>query len=86
MDVASDTGMLFGNVANRRPAVVAMFENDPIAARQYVKDILSFNPKENLRAVFLMLRNDIIREFADRFLDALRRAGLPENLQGPEDD
>ena len=63
---------------------ISVWENDLPGARQFMKEILRLHPNANLRESARFQAIDIDRDFVTRMLNALRRAGLPENPPGDE--
>lgn len=60
-------------------AVISVHEGDMETANEMVTEILNANPKANISDYQKRLYFVKDREFIERYLDALRTAGLPEN-------
>jgi TolB-like protein/class 3 adenylate cyclase/Tfp pilus assembly protein PilF len=82
-------GLLTRKVRDRRAhyrslrylAAMALWESDEAGARNYIERLLELNPNASLERVAESHINKKDQEFVQRYMDALRAAGLPETAR-----
>ncbi len=84
--IASDANAWIKSIAFHLLTYIASSQQEYDKARGYVSELLKINPKANIKTYYQTWMFDVLdQEFVDRYMSALRGAGLPENPPGTDD-